>query len=133
LYLLQIKPIFRVRWKNHDKIICRRIATDIEEIELVQLLAIYGEVLTVKIVRDRLTKNCKGYGFLEIANIDAAENVIRFMDGKPIGKKNNLIINLVKGKALITPTERYSPKSPPIYERVTNEATSKKKRPRMNR
>ena len=33
---------------------------DIEEIELVQLLAIYGEVLTVKIVRDRLTKNCKG-------------------------------------------------------------------------
>jgi RNA recognition motif-containing protein len=106
---------------------------DIEEIELVQLLAIYGDVLTVKIVRDRSTKNCKGYGFLEMANIDAAENVIRFMDGKPIGKKNNLIINLVKEKTLITPTQRFSPKSQPIDGRVTNEATSKKKRPRMNR
>ena len=106
---------------------------DIEEIELVQLLAIYGEVLTVKIVRDRLTKNCKGYGFLEMANNEAAENVIRFMDGKPIKKNNNLIINLVKEKALSTPITQFPPKSQVVYERVTSEVTAKKKRPRLNR
>lgn len=106
---------------------------DIEEIELVQLLAIYGEVLTVKIVRDRITKNCKGYGFLEMANIEAAENVIRIMDGKPIRKKNILIINLVKQKVLIRPTKQFSPKPQLGYERVTSEVTSKKKRPRLNR
>lgn len=114
------------------KVFVGGLPPDIEEIELVQLLAIYGEVLTVKIVRDRLTKNCKGYGFLEMANIEAAENVIRFMDGKPIRKQNNLTINLVKEKAPVTPTERFSPKSQPIYERVTSDVTSKKKRPRRN-
>jgi RNA recognition motif-containing protein len=110
------------------------LPSDIEEIELVQLLAIYGEVLTVKIVRDRITKKCKGYGFLEMANIEAAENVIKFMDGKPIGKKNTLVINLVKEKTIITPVEQFSSKSRPIYERVTSEDSLKKKRrPRINR
>ncbi len=106
---------------------------NIKEIELVQLLAIYGEVLTVKIVRDRITKNCKGYGFLEMANIQAAENVIEFMDGKPFKKNNNLIINLVKEKALSTLAKQSLPKSQLVNERVTSEVTSKKKRPRLNR
>jgi RNA recognition motif-containing protein len=119
--------------KTIVKLFVGGLPPDIEEIELVQLLAIYGDVLTIKIVRDRLTKNCKGYGFLEMANIEAAENVISYMDGKPIRKKNNLTINLVKEKAHSTSTEQFSPTLQPIYERVTSEATSKKKRPRVNR
>jgi hypothetical protein len=119
--------------KTIVKLFVGGLPPDIEEIELVQLLAIYGEVLTIKIVRDRLTKNCKGYGFLEMANIEAAENVISYIDGKPIRKKNNLTINLVKEKAYSTSTEQFSPTIQPVYERVTSEATSKKKRPRVNR
>jgi RNA recognition motif-containing protein len=119
--------------KTIVKLFVGGLPPDIEEIELVQLLAIYGDVLTIKVVRDRLTKNCKGYGFLEMANIEAAENVISYMDGKPIRKKNNLTINLVKEKVHSTSTEQFSPTLQPIYERVTSEATSKKKRPRVNR
>ena len=119
--------------KTIVKLFVGGLPPDIEEIEIVQLLAIYGEVLTIKIVRDRLTKKCKGYGFLEMANIEAAENVINYMNGKPIRKKHNLTINLVKEKAHSTSTEQFSPILQPIYERVTGEATSKKKRPRVNR
>lgn len=119
--------------KTIVKLFVGGLPPDIEEMELVQLLAIYGEVLTIKIVRDRLTKNCKGYGFLEMANIEAAENVISYMDGKPIRKKKNLTINLVKEKAHSTSIGQFSPTLQPIYERVTSEATSKKKRPRVDR
>jgi RNA recognition motif-containing protein len=109
------------------------LPVDIDEIELVQLLAIYGEILTVKIVRDRLTKHCKGYGFLEMANVEAAENLIACMDGKPFGKKN-LMFKLVKEEQVIIPVEQVSLKSEPIYKKVTSEASlTKKRRPRNNR
>jgi RNA recognition motif-containing protein len=52
-----------------------------QEIELAQLIAIYGEISTIKIVRDRRTGKCKGYAFVEMADLPSAENVIAALNG----------------------------------------------------
>ena len=36
---------------------------DITELELVQLFNLHGDVATIKIVRDKKTRMCKGYAF----------------------------------------------------------------------
>ncbi len=45
--------------KSIVKIFVGGLPMDIDEIELVQLIAFYGHVLTIKIVRDRVTINVK--------------------------------------------------------------------------
>lgn len=119
--------------KSTVKLFVGGLPVDVDEIELVGLLAIYGEIRTVKIVRDRKTKQCKGYGFLEMANLEAAENVIKFMDGKPFRKKK-LVLNLIIEQQVIVPVKQDPPKSDPVYRKVTGGADlSKKRRPRTNR
>jgi RNA recognition motif-containing protein len=46
--------------------------------DLEKAFAVYGQVTSVKIVRDRDTGRSKGYGFVEMPNADEAQ---RAMDG----------------------------------------------------
>lgn len=39
---------------------------EITELELAQLIAAHGDISTIKIVRDRKTRICKGYAFTEM-------------------------------------------------------------------
>jgi len=54
---------------------------DSTEIELVQLISQYAEVNTIKIVRDKRTKMCKGYAFLELKNEKGADSLMDELDG----------------------------------------------------
>ncbi|MBS1525513.1 MAG: RNA-binding protein [Bacteroidetes bacterium] len=58
-----------------------------EEIELVKLIMPFGQVNTIKIVKDKKTRVCKGYAFLEMADLEAAENVIANLNGLEIGDR----------------------------------------------
>lgn len=49
---------------------------DMSELELAQLVAPYADVVTIKLVRDKKTKVCKGYGFIEVADETHAFNAI---------------------------------------------------------
>lgn len=53
---------------------------DINELELVQLVSLHGAVETIKIVRDKKTRVCKGYAFLEMASREDAENAVEALD-----------------------------------------------------
>jgi RNA recognition motif-containing protein len=111
------------------KIFVGGIPFNIEEIELVQLVAIYGEVCTIKIVRDKKTQKSKGYAFLEMANLEAAENAIEALDGSTFGAKQ-LNLNLVKAEPPKT-APPVVPTSNPIYKKVEAPgAAVKKKRQR---
>jgi len=68
---------------------------EMKEIELVQLISIYGEVSTIKIVRDKKTGVCKGYAFLEMASLEDAENAILALNGAPM-RKRELVLNIVE-------------------------------------
>lgn len=70
---------------------------EVKELDLVQLIAIYGEVQTIKVIRDKLTEKCKGYAFLEMKDYDAAKNVIMSLSGE-LFKNNTLFFNVVDEK-----------------------------------
>jgi RNA recognition motif-containing protein len=70
---------------------------EVKELDLVQIIAIYGEVQTIKVIRDKLTNKCKGYAFLEMKDYDAAKNVIMSLSGE-LFKKNTLFFNVVEEK-----------------------------------
>ncbi|MFI5159171.1 MAG: RNA-binding protein, partial [Sphingobacteriales bacterium] len=58
---------------------------DIQEIELAKMFALHGDIVTIKLVRDKKTRVCKGYGFIEMTDEAAAENAIAALDGQPMG------------------------------------------------
>ncbi|MBS1529404.1 MAG: RNA-binding protein [Bacteroidetes bacterium] len=58
-----------------------------DEMELVKLVMPYGQVNTIKIVKDKKTRKSKGYGFLEMLDMEAAQGVIDNLNGTPIGDR----------------------------------------------
>jgi RNA recognition motif-containing protein len=66
---------------------------DMSELEIVQIVAMYANVVTIKIVRDKKTKICKGYAFLEIADRESAELAVDELNGEyRAGRKLKLSI-----------------------------------------
>lgn len=55
---------------------------EITEMQLAQLIAPHGNISTIKIVRDRQTKKCKGYAFVEMATEQDAAQVAAALDGE---------------------------------------------------
>lgn len=70
---------------------------DYDELALVQLVSPYGEVSTIKIVRDKQTGKSKGYAFIEMINRVAAEDVVIALDGMEM-KDKLLTVNTVQEK-----------------------------------
>ena|ERR1700712_3732031 len=59
-----------------------------DELALVQLVSVYGEVDTIKIVRDKATKKSKGYAFLDMKTKEDADNVLENLDGTKFNGKD---------------------------------------------
>ncbi|MEO6851077.1 MAG: RNA-binding protein [Mucilaginibacter sp.] len=51
------------------------------EMELVQLVSMHGQVETIKIVRDKISKKSKGYAFLEMKTKADADAILENVDG----------------------------------------------------
>ncbi|WP_184550129.1 RNA recognition motif domain-containing protein [Mucilaginibacter sp. FT3.2] len=67
---------------------------DMTELDLVKIINLHGEVSTIKIVRDKKTRICKGYAFLEMKDREGAENAVIALDGTPMGDRTlNVKIN----------------------------------------
>lgn len=98
------------------------------ELELVQLIDPVGRVNTVKIVRDKLTKKCKGYAFVEMADRESAIRVIAELNGTMIGEKS-LSVNFADEKS--EPVKSPANRNPVAYIKVERPvAGGKPKRPR---
>ncbi|MDB5144541.1 MAG: recognition motif protein [Mucilaginibacter sp.] len=96
---------------------------DMDEMALAQLVSPHGTIEIMKIMRDKKTRICKGYAFVEMATEDDAVAVMAALDGEKLGERV-LSIKL----ADIPPPE---PTPVARYEKVVrpNEPI-KKKRPR---
>lgn len=100
---------------------------DMEEIELVKLFDNFTDIKTVKIVRDKTTRKCKGYAFLETTGQAGAEMAINALNGKIMGEKE-LTVKIVEDKAPVIVSK-------PVIQYVKEERPSvliKKKRPRKS-
>jgi RNA recognition motif-containing protein len=65
---------------------------NLSEEELEKVFADYGEVTSVKIIRDKYTDQSKGFGFIEMADDDAAKKAIDELNGTEV-KGRELRVN----------------------------------------
>lgn len=62
------------------------------EEELHEIFSPYGEVLSVRIISDRMTGRSKGFGFVEMAIGDEADKAVAELNGASL-KGRTLIVN----------------------------------------
>jgi len=67
------------------------------EDSLRKLFEQYGEVVSAKIIKDRMTGRSRGFGFVEMSNSDEASEAIRGLDGKEV-EGRNLRVNRAKSQ-----------------------------------
>ena len=81
---------------------------DMTELELVQIISPYATVSTIKIVRDKKTRLCKGYAFLEVTDEAGANNAMDALNNTKLGDR---ILN-------VKPAQPPKPTPPPNPFRV---------------
>jgi len=74
----------------------------VKEEELNELFSEYGEVISVKLIKDRETGRAKGFGFVEMANDDEASKAIESLDGSDL-EGRNMKVNQAKPREPRTP------------------------------
>lgn len=98
---------------------------DMDEIELAKIFSLHGDMRTIKLVRDKKTRVCKGYGFIEVADQAAADNIVLMLNGYPMGDRQ-LTVNIRPEDPPAVST------TAPVYQRVQRPADPgfRKMRPR---
>jgi RNA recognition motif-containing protein len=69
----------------------------IEEADLKELFEAFGEVSSVKIINDRESGRSKGFGFVEMADDEAAKKAIAELNGSEVGGRN-IVVNQAEDK-----------------------------------
>lgn len=69
------------------KLFVKNIHPGINEAVLESVFAIYGEILSTKIIYDRADWSSKGFGFIEFAKKADAEKAIAALNGKELKGK----------------------------------------------
>lgn len=70
---------------------------DINDDELRSLFANHGAVKTAVVIKDKMTSRSKGFGFVEMDNLDEAKAAIAELDGHVV-KDRSLRVNEAKPK-----------------------------------
>ena len=73
------------------------LSYDIDENELEEEFKAYGEVKSVKIIKDRETGNSKGFGFVEMNSNEDGTAAIEAINGKAI-KGREIRVNEARPK-----------------------------------
>ncbi|MEN0052192.1 MAG: RNA-binding protein [Mucilaginibacter sp.] len=105
---------------------------EMTELDLVKLFNLHGDVVTIKIVRDKKTKICKGYAFLEMKDQQSADNAILALDNYFIGDRQ-LSVKIREDKPVLTrpKTGGFSPRPRPSHFKPGQPTEEpRKKRPR---
>lgn len=66
------------------KIFVGNLSWKTTEEQLKAFFEVCGQVVSAKIVTDKTTGRSKGFGFVEMADEEAASNAIRELNGKPL-------------------------------------------------
>ncbi len=82
------------------------LSYDATEENLKELFGQHGEVLSVKIVKDQYSGRSKGFGFVEMADANAAESAIQSLDGTPVLGRN-IKVNVARPKTENRGRDRY--------------------------
>jgi RNA recognition motif-containing protein len=61
------------------------LSRDVTEDQLRQAFEVFGEVKTVSIIKDKLTGEPRGFGFVEMPSKEQAAAALQELDGKDLG------------------------------------------------
>jgi RNA recognition motif-containing protein len=64
----------------------------IKETELKDMFEEYGEVVSAKIITDKLSGRSKGFGFIDMTNDEEAQNAINSLNGAEVGGRK-IVVN----------------------------------------
>ena len=73
------------------------ISFKVREQSLSELFGQFGEVVSVRIIKDKETRRSKGYGFVEMANDNEANAAINALNGTEHYERNSVVAE-AKGK-----------------------------------
>ena len=73
------------------------LSYNLEEAELEDAFKAYGEVKSVKIIKDRETGNSKGFGFVEMSSSEEGNASIEALNGKEL-KGREIRVNEARPK-----------------------------------
>ncbi len=74
------------------------LSYDMTEAELKKTFGAYGEVLSVRVIKNKFNDRSKGYGFIEMAEQSGADKAVKAMHGKDImGRK--LVVNEARSRS----------------------------------
>lgn len=80
------------------KLFVKNIHPDVNELELEGVFAVYGEILSTKIVYDRADWSSKGFGFIEFEKKADALKAIESMNNKELRGKPLIVTEAVEKK-----------------------------------
>lgn len=107
---------------------------EITEMQLAQLIAPHGNIGTIKIVRDRQTRKCKGYAFVEMLTQEDAAQAAAALDGEDM-EGRELTVRLAEERPATPPPRRpsFAPRpNPRPNTNYNNREDDRPKRPRKN-
>ena len=70
-----------LRRKMNSKLLIRNLAYSTTEDELLTLFTLAGTVISVDIMRDRVSGRSQGYGFIQMSNLAEAERAVEMFNG----------------------------------------------------
>ena len=100
------------------KIFVGGLRPDVAELDLVMFVSLRAQVSTIKVVRDKVTKRCKGYAFLEMVNLAEAEKAVSLLNGE---EYQGQVLNIKVAEEVAPPPKKYVKAGQP----------GQKKRPRI--
>jgi RNA recognition motif-containing protein len=114
---------------------------EMDEMQLAQLFGPHGDIELLTIVRDKLTRNSKGFGFIQMKDAEGAQLAIEALDGMTFGDRT-LEVRVAEDKPATAPPRR--PSSAPRYQQQASRyppqqqqerpmVAEKKKRPRLSK
>ena len=71
------------------------ISYRMNDADLANLFAAYGEVTSAKVIMDNFTQKSKGFGFVEMADVKAGQTAIEELNGKEVDGKT-LLVNVAR-------------------------------------
>jgi len=89
------------------KIFVGKLSFDTTEKTLNELFSQYGQVTSVAVLTDQVTKKSRGFGFVEMANLKEAQTAIKELDGKELDGRQ-IIVNAARERTDTNNTRRSS-------------------------
>ncbi|MCL5874908.1 MAG: RNA-binding protein [Candidatus Dependentiae bacterium] len=69
-----------------------RLNPSVTEEALREMFEVYGQVTSIKLIKDKFTGSPRGFGFVEMPNGDEAQNAITELNGKEVSG-SRIIVN----------------------------------------